>query len=179
MSKQANSCHSLAILIFITEFCKMKRKREPIRLLLTWIRGAVGKEFVIKHYKYGPVKTKFPDMTRIIVSAQQRKCRNLFKEAVDYAKSVYADPVKKKQWAERPRKRPRLFNAIIRKYMLAAKEAAYQREKIGAIIIRKCFPPGSGLSSRAQARDQLNNRYLRQHPHPSRITDKTVTGVYI
>ena len=117
----------------------MKKQKQPIRLLFTWIRGAVGKDFVIKHYKYGVVKTKFPDMTRIIASAQQRKCRNLFKEAVAYAKIVYADPAKRKEWAKKTRKKHRIFNYIIKQYMLAAKEAAYQREKIGTIIIRRCF----------------------------------------
>jgi hypothetical protein len=118
---------------------KMRKQKEPIRLLLTWIRGAVGKEFVIKHYKYGVVKTKFPDMTRIIASARQCKCRNLFKEAVEYAKSVYADPVRKKEWQKKTRKKHRVFNRIVKDYMLAAKEAAYQREKTGTLIIRKCF----------------------------------------
>ena len=76
----------------------MKKQKQPVRLLLTWITGKVGKDFVIKHYKYGVVKTKFPNMTKIIASAQQRKCRNLFKEAVVYANTAYADPVRKKEW---------------------------------------------------------------------------------
>jgi len=118
----------------------MKKKKEPIRILLTWIRGAVGKDFVIKHYKYGVVKTKFPDMTKIIASMQQRKCRNLFKEAVAYAKIVYADPVKRKEWAKKTRKKHRVVNYIIKQYMLAAKEAAQKRQEIGAIIIHRCFP---------------------------------------
>jgi hypothetical protein len=42
--------------------------------------------------------TKFPDMTRIKASAGQHKCRNLFREAVTYAKTVIADKVKKKEW---------------------------------------------------------------------------------
>ena len=29
------------------------------------------------------------------------------------------------------------------------------------------------------ASDQGDNRYLRQYPHPSRVTDKTVTGIDI
>jgi hypothetical protein len=120
---------------------KMRKQREPIRLLLTWIRGAVGKEFVIKHYKYGVVKTKFPDMTRIIASARQRKCRNLFKEAVEYAKSVYADPVKKKEWQKKTRKKHRVFNRIVKDYMLAAKESSLKRQEAGTRIIRRCFDP--------------------------------------
>ena len=130
----------------------MKKQKQHIRLLHTWIQGAVGHDFVIKHYKYGPVKTKFPDMTRIIASAQQRKCRNLFKEAVDYANKVYADPIKKKEWANKSRKKHRVFNYIIKEYMLAAKEAATKHQEIGTIIIRKCFPhlQGAAQSCRAQ-----------------------------
>ena len=108
-------------------------------MLLTWITGKVGKEFVIKHYKYGVVKTKFPDMTKIIASAQQRKCRNLFKDAVAFAKTVYADPIRKKQYWDKAMNKGHVFNYIIKQYMLAAKAAALQREETGSFIIRKCF----------------------------------------
>ena len=118
----------------------MKRKKIP--LLLTWTRGAMGKEFVIKHYSYGVVKTKFPDMTKIIASAGQRKCRNLFKEAVAYAKTVIADPLKKKEWQKRIKVKYRVFNRVIREYMLAAKDALDKRQRIAARIIRRCFIPG-------------------------------------
>ena len=114
-------------------------KREKIPILLTWIRGAINKEFVIKHYRYGVVMTKFPDMTRIIASAQQRKCRNLFKEAVAYAKTVIADPVKKKEWEKKVKIKYRVFNRIIKEFMLAAKEMKEKRIRTGAEIIRKCF----------------------------------------
>ena len=115
----------------------MKRKKIP--LLLTMIRGAIGKEFVIKHYRYGVVKTKFPDMTRIIASAQQRKCRDLFKEAVAYAKTVIADPIKKKEWQKRIKVKYRVFNRIIREYMIAAKEMKEKRLRVATAIIRKSF----------------------------------------
>ena len=114
-------------------------KREKIPILLTWIRGAINKEFVIKHYRYGVVMTKFPDMTRIIASAQQRKCRNLFKEAVAYAKTVIADPVKKKEWEKKVKIKYRVFNRIIKEFMQAAKAMKEKRIRIGAEIIRKCF----------------------------------------
>ena len=114
-------------------------KREKIPILLTWIRGAINKEFVIKHYRYGVVMTKFPDMTRIIASAQQRKCRNLFKEAVAYAKTVIADPVKKKEWEKKVKIKYRVFNRIIKEFMLAAKAMKEKRIRIGSEIIRKCF----------------------------------------
>ena len=113
--------------------------RKYLPFSLTFVQGAIGKEYVIKHYRYGAVKTKFPDMTRIIASAGQRKCRNLFKEAVAYAKTVIADPVKKAAWEKKVKIKYRVFNRVIKEYMLAAKEAIMQREKIGTAIIRKCF----------------------------------------
>jgi hypothetical protein len=118
----------------------MKKEKQAVRLLLTWITGKVGKDFVIKHYKYGVVKTKYPDMTKIIASAQQRKCRNLFREAVAYANTVYADPVKKKEWWTKAKNKGHVFNHIIKEYMLAAKEVSEKRQEIATIIIRKCFP---------------------------------------
>jgi len=118
----------------------MKKQKQPVRLLLTWIRGKVGKDFVIKHYKYGVVKTKYPDMTKIIASAQQRKYRDLFKEAVSYAKMVYADPVRKKDWWAKARNKGHVFNYIIKEYMLTAKEASRKKQEIATVIIRKCFP---------------------------------------
>ena len=53
-----------------------KMKRKPCRLpwLLTFVRGAIGKEYVIKHYRYGIIKTKYPDMTNIVASPGQRSC---------------------------------------------------------------------------------------------------------
>lgn len=43
-------------------------------------------------------------MTRSIASAKHRKCRNLFKEAVEYAKQVIADPEAKAAWQKNLRK---------------------------------------------------------------------------
>ena len=118
----------------------MKKQKQPVRLLLTWITGKVGKDFVIKHYRYGAVKTKYPDMTKTIASAQQRKCRNLFKEAVIYANTVYADPVRKKEWWAKARNKGHVFNYIIKEYMLTGKEATLKRQETAIVIIRKCFP---------------------------------------
>src|SRR5690606_26876315 len=65
--------------------------------------------------------TKFPDMTKIIVSAFQRKCRNKFREAVAYAKSVIADKEKKAAWQKTLRRRNGVYNAAIKEFMLREK----------------------------------------------------------
>src|ERR1700712_1516 len=97
------------------------KKELPFSLKL--IRGAIGKEFVIKHYKDGAVKTKYPDMSGIIASTRQRKCRNLFKEAVTYAKEVIADAGCKTCWQKKLRKRNSVYNAAIKEFMLKEKKA--------------------------------------------------------
>lgn len=85
------------------------------------VQGAIGTEYVIKHYSFGPIRTKFPDMTKIIASTRQKKCRNIFKEAVAYAKEVIADPERKKAWQKKLRRRNSVYYAAIREYMLRDK----------------------------------------------------------
>ena len=83
--------------------------------------GAIGKKFVIKHYRNGIVFTKFPDMTGIKASPIQHQCRSLFKEAVAFARSVNNDPVQKKLWGQEFRKGT-VYNNAIRHYMKIHKE---------------------------------------------------------
>jgi hypothetical protein len=86
------------------------------------ISGAIGKQIVFKQYKDGQVVTKFPDMSRIIASAHQRKCRSLFKEAVAYAKDINNDPEKKKAYKGKTRKNQTVYNAAISEYMKRVKK---------------------------------------------------------
>lgn len=94
----------------------MSKQRLPLGLLM--MRGGIGKSFVIKHTPWGIIKTKFPDMSRIIASAEQRKCRKIFAEAVKYAQSVIADPVLKAEWQRRIRRRNSVYNKAIKAFML-------------------------------------------------------------
>jgi hypothetical protein len=77
----------------------MKRTELPFSLRM--LQGAIGKRFVIKHYKYGIIKSRFPDMSRIVTSEGQRKCRDLFKDAVAYARLVMQDPALVKIWRQK------------------------------------------------------------------------------
>ena len=61
----------------------------------TLIKGAIGKQFVVKHYRKGPIMTRYPDMTRIVASKNQEACRQLFKEASAYAVRIIGDQAKK------------------------------------------------------------------------------------
>ena len=93
------------------------------------IRGAIGKKFVIKHYKYGVVKTKYPDMTRIIPSEAQRIRRRLFRRAVVYAQKVYANPVLKEEQRRMLRRPKRLFQALMKDWFRQQKEKLFLNER--------------------------------------------------
>jgi dimeric dUTPase (all-alpha-NTP-PPase superfamily) len=75
------------------------------------------KQIVYKQYKGGQVVTKFADMSNIIASASQRNCRNLFKEAVAFARAINNDPEKKKAYLGKTAKNKSVFNAAIVEYM--------------------------------------------------------------
>ena len=111
--------------------------RYGVPLHLTMVRGGFKNHFVIKHYKYGVIKTRWPDMSRIIASVQQRKCRNLFREAVAYAKMVIADPVRKAEWQRRIKRPNGVYNKAIKQYILEAKrqiEKWKEMEEINKLI---------------------------------------------
>lgn len=133
----------------------MKHKPARLPLLLTFVRGAIGKEYVIKHYHYGIIRTKYPDMTRIVASTGQRNCRYLFKEAVKQAQQVMADPVQKAAWLKKVRQRHRLFNQLVKHFMLAGKKAAKKRQTIGAYLVQGCFKAGNNDIVKNEAMDPL------------------------
>jgi hypothetical protein len=116
---------------------------------LRWAQGAIGKRFVIKHYKKRRVITKFPDMTRIIASKGQRKCRDLFKEAVVYALSIIRNKEKKEEWRKKLRKKSGdVYNALIKAYMLEAKARIKEQEELKAIkVVLRLIKPKKALKS--------------------------------
>ncbi len=114
-------------------------KKPVLPFSLRLIRGAIGKKFVIKHYKYGIVKTKYPDMTKIIASIKQRKCRDGFKEAVAYAKQVISDDALKKAWQKKIKRRNGVFNSAIKFYMLKNKRDKERMDLLIARMIRLAF----------------------------------------
>lgn len=129
--------------------------KHELPLSLRIVRGAIGKEFVIKYYKYGVIKTKFPDMTRIIASMQQRKCRNLFKDAVAYAKEVIADPERKQHWQKRIRIRNGVYNDAIKYHMLKDKRAKEAAMAEATRLLRMAL-------SNAE-KNEINNKLVQQN----------------
>jgi len=100
-------------------------------------------------------------MTRIIASAKQRKCCNLFKEAVEYAKQVIADPVEKAAWQKRLRKRNGVFNAAVKFYMLKEK-----REKERALMMTNTLLWLAFKNATAQEMAEEQRGYSNQQNSP-------------
>ena len=150
---------------------KIKRRPSNLPLLLTFIRGAIGREYVIKHYRWGIIKTKYPDMTKIVASEKQRNCRDLFREAVAKAKIVMADPVQKAAWKKKVRKQHLLFNMIIKHFMLAEKKAAKKREMEGKYMLRACFK-----EAQVHTATTTMQQYSHIQTEPHRETDTGCGG---
>lgn len=91
----------------------MKNVPYPLCIL----SGAIGKKIVVKKYRSGTIITKYPEMKNIIASEGQRKCRNLFKEAVAFAKNLDSIPETKKEFLKKVPKGKSVYNMAIKEYM--------------------------------------------------------------
>ncbi len=98
-------------------------KRLPLRYRL--VTGAIGKRFVIKHYSYGIIMTRYPNMKNIIPSEAQKMRRRLFCKAVKYAQSVYAKPELKEEKRRILRRPKRLFQALMKEWFKIRSERQY------------------------------------------------------
>jgi predicted HTH transcriptional regulator len=78
-------------------------------------RGKVGKELVYKTRNKKTFLSKLPDMSNIIATKEQAKNRNLFAEAVQFARELKNDPVRSA--AFKLRKGETLYLAAIKEYM--------------------------------------------------------------
>ena len=105
----------------------MKRKRLP--LIYRMIQGAIGKRFVIKHYSYGIIMTRYPNMKNVIPTQKQKLRRRLFRKAVQYAQSIYADPVLKEKKRRMLRRPKRLFQALMKEWFNKRKETLFWNER--------------------------------------------------
>ena len=103
-------------------------KRIPF--LYRLVRGAIGKRFVVKHYRGGQVVvTRYPDMRGIIPSEEQKRRRRLFTRAVRYARKVYATPALKEERRRLLRRPHRLFQALMKDWFRTQKEKDYRRQR--------------------------------------------------
>ena len=102
-------------------------KRLPLKYRI--IRGAIGKRFVIKHYSYGVIMTRYPNMKNIIPTEAQKLRRRLFKKAVKYAQSIYANPAMKEEMRRILRKPKRLFQALMKEWFKKRQEREFWNQR--------------------------------------------------
>ena len=86
-------------------------------ILLYKMRGAIGKQIVVKQYGNKTVITAYPDMSKVKPSKLQRQKRKQFAAAIDYARSIIRDPVKKAAYAKKLKKGARVYNAAIKEFL--------------------------------------------------------------
>ena len=89
---------------------------------LSMISGSIGKKIVVRQYRNGTVISKYPDMNNIVASEGQKNCRNLFKEAVAFARSINNTPAKKAEYMQKVQRGKTVYNMAVKEYMLQAKK---------------------------------------------------------
>lgn len=87
--------------------------------LLAGIHGALGKTFVIKQYKDKVVYANYPRKSRKKPTATQKDQRQLFKEAVMYAKMILRDPKQKKAYERKLKGARTVYHAALSEYLAA------------------------------------------------------------
>ena len=92
------------------------------------VRGAIGKQFVMKRYGKKTVVTRYPDMTRIVPTVKQKVRRRLFARVVRYAQSIYWKPELRAEWKRKLRRPRRLFQAMMKQYYRQLQQQAERRE---------------------------------------------------
>jgi hypothetical protein len=86
-------------------------------ILLHTIRGAIGKQIVVKQYGSKTVITAYPDMSNVKPSKLQKLKRKKFAAAIEYAQSIINDPMKKAAYAKKLKKNARVYNAAIKEFL--------------------------------------------------------------
>jgi hypothetical protein len=85
--------------------------------LLKGFSGAIGKQIVVKQYGDKTVISKYPDMSGVKASPNQKKRRSVFHDGVAYAKAIVRNPAKKAAYAKKLAKGQRVFQAAMSEYM--------------------------------------------------------------
>jgi hypothetical protein len=107
--------------------------------LLKGIRGKVG-TLVFKQTHSGTVVTSVPDMDHVKPSIQQQARREVFAEAVAYARSINTSPAKKKAYAKKHKlkKGQTVFNAALQEYLRKNKD---RHKEIFVGLYEKTYNP--------------------------------------
>lgn len=83
---------------------------------LKGISGKIGEQFIVRQYKGKIVISAIPDMSRVKASADQKKQRKVFAEAIKYAKAINDDPVKKADYAKKVKDGQTVFHYAMGEY---------------------------------------------------------------
>ncbi|MBL7748124.1 MAG: hypothetical protein JNM19_11885 [Chitinophagaceae bacterium] len=90
--------------------------------ILNDLRGAIGKQIVVKQYAYGTVVSAYPYMRKLKPTALQQYRQGAFADAVAYAQSIVRNPALKKAYAAKLDKGQRVYNAAIKEYLEKQKQ---------------------------------------------------------
>lgn len=86
-------------------------------IILHKMRGAIGKQIVVKQYGNKTVITAYPDMSNVKPSMLQKQKRKKFAAAIEYAKSIINDPVKRAAYAKKLKRGARVYNVAIKEFL--------------------------------------------------------------
>ena len=81
------------------------------------ISGQLGKQLVFKKYGNKTVVSAYPDMSRVKPSKLQKAKRNIFKEAVAYARNINNDPAAKKKYLKKVKTGQSVYHFAIQEYL--------------------------------------------------------------
>lgn len=85
--------------------------------LLKGLRGSINKQIVVKQYSTRTVVTKFPDMSRVVLSPLQKIGNKAFADAVKYARGILNDPEKHNAYKIALQPGQRVYNQAIKAYL--------------------------------------------------------------
>lgn len=85
--------------------------------LVEGISGQINKQLVFKVYGDKTIISRYPDMSKVKFSDDQKAEQNLFAEAVLYANSIIKDPEKKAAFKAIIEPGRKVYNAAISAYL--------------------------------------------------------------
>jgi hypothetical protein len=86
-------------------------------LLTQGLQGQIAQQLVFKKYGNKTVVTKFPDMSNIRPSAEQKKKRSRFAEAVAYAKNILYTPELKAAYKKKIKKGQNVYQYALKEFL--------------------------------------------------------------
>jgi len=87
-----------------------------INALFKELRGAIGKEIVIRQVRGKTVITAYPVYSKRKPTPLQKLYRDDFTKAVQYAKGIMSDPVKRKAYEKKAKGRQSVYHYAIAEY---------------------------------------------------------------